>query len=117
MSQYEIIQNLIRLMPILLILCIFVLLIRHRWYWRLSIIAVSGWLIVASSTMLYWWYAIEYAPSQEIQFELAKKDGAPRLFGTLFGWAFALVYLAVLELIHGLYLLGSRLFGFRAKNV
>jgi hypothetical protein len=97
MSLYEIIQNIIRLSPIILLLPAFMFFLRFKWYQRLGFMFVLGWLVIAGSTLLFWGFSISYAPSQEIAIELALRDGAPRLFGTLFGWAFGLAILFIFE--------------------
>ena len=99
MSLYELIQNMIRLAPIVVLLVSFLYLLRFKWYQRLGVMFILGWVVIAVSTIAFWSYSINYAPTQEIMADLAKRDGAPRLFGTLFGWVFGLIFLFVFEAI------------------
>jgi len=39
-----------------------------------------GYIIGLVCVYAYWWYAAEYAPTEEIQNEIYSKDGAPKLF-------------------------------------
>ncbi|MBQ4812482.1 hypothetical protein J8M20_14085 [Pseudoalteromonas luteoviolacea] len=64
-------------------------------------IVLLGWGVIAGSTLLFWWYSIEFAPTEEIRLNLAKKDGAPKVVGTLFGWVFALIIYGFMEFIRG----------------
>lgn len=97
MSAYEIIQNTIRLAPLVILLLAFIFLHRFKWYQRLGVMFFLGWAVIAASTLLFWSYSISYAPDQGTAMTLAQKDGAPRLFVTLFGWGFGLVFLLILE--------------------
>ena len=106
--MYDLLQNVIRISPILVLLGIFVCLNRKKWYWRSFIIVVVGWIVFAVSTNVYWWYAFEFASNEEVREHIALKDGAPRVFVALFGWAFALVFLIVAELIRNLTIFGFR---------
>ena len=104
MSLYEFIQNLIRLSPIFIMLPSFIFLLRLQWYKRFGIMFLLGWLVFAASTLLFWSYSINNAPNEEIMIDLAQRDGASRVFGTLFGWAFGLVLLFIFELSRLFYL-------------
>ena len=101
-SMYDLLQNIIRITPLLILVGLFVGLNGKKWYWRSFFVVVVGWLVFAISTNVYWWYAFQYAPNDEVRSSVALKDGAPRVFVALFGWAFALVFLIVAELIRNL---------------
>lgn len=116
MSLYEIIQNIIRLLPIILLLPTFIFLLRFKWYQRLAFMFLLGWAVIAGSTLLFWGYSINYAPSQEVATDLAQRDGAPKLFGTLFGWAFGLALLSVFEATRLIYIGLSSFIGKLGKN-
>lgn len=113
MNLYELIQNMIRLAPIIILLPTFLFLLRFKWYQRFGLMFVLGWAVFAGSTLLFWSYSINYAPTQEIMTDLAQRDGAPRVFGTLFGWAFGLILLFLFEATRLIYIglnsLNSRL--------
>lgn len=104
MSLYELIQNSVRLAPIMILLPTFLYLLRFKWYKRFGVIFVLSWVVFATSTLLFWSYSIDYAPTQEIKVDLAQRDGAPRVFGTLFGWAYGLVLLFVFEAARLIYI-------------
>jgi len=110
MSKYELAQTFIRAMPLLILLPAYIFLLRTKWYWRFCAMFVLAWVVIAISTLLFWQYSIEYAPTEEIRTGLAMKDGGPLLFGTMFGWAFGLVYLVVFEISNVVYVLLSRVF-------
>lgn len=99
MTLYEFIQNIIWLAPILILAATFTYLLRFKWYWRLVVIVLLGWVVVAGSTMLFWSYSFHYAPTDEIKMDLALRDGAPKVFATLFGWVYAFVLLVFFEAI------------------
>ena len=97
MNMYDVIQTSIRLMPVLILLMAYVYLLRFAWHKRIVVMFLLGWLVVGSTTMLYWHYSITYAPSPEVQLELAQQDGGAQMFGVLFGWAFGLALLCIFE--------------------
>jgi hypothetical protein len=66
--------------------------------------------------LLFWSFSINYAPSQEVAIDLAQRDGAPRLFGTLFGWAFGLAILFIFEVARLSYISLSFFKGKLGKN-
>ena len=109
MSLYELIQNAIRVSPIIILLPTFLYLLRFKWYQRLGAMIILGWLVIAVSTLVFWSYSINYAPTQEIITDLAQRDGAPRVFGTLFGWVIGLIFLVVFEVIRLIYIAFNRL--------
>ena len=109
MSLYELIQNAIRLFPIIILLPTFLYLLRFKWYQRLGAMFILGWVVIAVSTLAFWSYSINYAPTQEIMADLAERDGAPRVFGTLFGWAFGLIFLVLFEVVRSIYIAFNRL--------
>jgi len=104
MYQYEFIQNMIRLIPVIILLPSFLVILRFKWYLRLGMMFFLGWMVVAGATLLFWEYSITYAPSEEIKMDLAQRDGAPKVFGTLFGWAYGLIILFIFELNRLIYL-------------
>ncbi|TLM72660.1 hypothetical protein ACONUD_07500 [Microbulbifer harenosus] len=104
MYQYEFIQNMIRLIPVIMLLPSFLALLRFKWYLRLGAMFFLGWIVVAGSTLLFWEYSIMYAPNEEIKMDLAQRDGAPKVFGTLFGWVYGLIILFIFELTRLIYL-------------
>ncbi|QFT54453.1 hypothetical protein FIU95_07790 [Microbulbifer sp. THAF38] len=104
MSLYELIQNTIRVVPVVVLLPAFLYLLRLKWYQRFGVMFVLGWVVFAASTLLFWSYSINYAPTQETMTDLAQRDGAPRLFGTLFGWAFGLILLFIFEATRLIYI-------------
>ena len=63
-----------------------------------------GWIVIAISTFAFWSYSFNFAPSSEVQRQVAMKDGAPQVFSLFFGWVYALVILAALELINLLWI-------------
>ncbi len=103
MEIYELIKNIIRVMPLLCLVVVYIYILKNRWYRRVGIMFFAGWFFVASSTCIFWWYCFNYAPNDEIREYVAQKDGAPRLFGTLFGWVFGLILLFILEFTNLLY--------------
>ena len=46
----------------------------------LTLTVLSGYMIGLVCVYTYWWFAAEYAPTEEIQSEIYNKDGAPKLF-------------------------------------
>jgi hypothetical protein len=104
MSLYELIQNMIRLAPIMILLPTFLYLLKFKWYQRFGVMFALGWVVFAASTLLFWTYSINYAPTQDLMVDLAQRDGAPRVFGTLFGWVFGLVLLFVFEATRLIYI-------------
>ncbi|MDQ7049939.1 MAG: hypothetical protein Q9M92_10530 [Enterobacterales bacterium] len=105
MNTYEIIQNMIRLIPLAVLLPLFIYLLHLKWFARFGVMFVVGWLIVAISTLIFWKYSIDYAPNEEVLSRLTEKDGAPKLFGTLFGGVFGLMYFVVFEIVRVLYVI------------
>ena len=100
MDHYELIKNVIRITPILLMVGSYIYFLKLKWYKRFAPMFLIGWCVIAVSTWVFWSYSFNYAPSHEIQAAVALKDGAPRLFGVMFGWAYGLVILLLLELIN-----------------
>ena len=41
---------------------------------------ISGYVFGLICVYVYWWFAAEYAPTDEIRNEIYSKDGAPRVF-------------------------------------
>jgi len=101
--EYEAIQTVIRVTPIIGLGFLFIMLRAKKRTIRIPLLFVVGWALVAFSTNLFWRYSLDHAQSQEVYAELASKDGAPRLFGTLFGWVYAMGYIALYELCYVIY--------------
>ncbi|WGL15188.1 hypothetical protein PVT68_10420 [Microbulbifer bruguierae] len=97
MSLYELTRSAISLAPAMVLAISFIFLRQYTWYFRLGLLFFGGWILIAGSTYIFWTYSINYAPDQEILAELSRRDGAPRLLGVLFGWAYAIVVYFILE--------------------
>lgn len=115
MEIYEIIKNVIRFGPLLSLAFVYLYLLKYRWYNRIGLMFFIGWFFVGASTYLFWWYSFSYAPNEEVRSYVAQKDGAPRLLGTIFGWAYGLVLLLIFELVRlsylGIILIKTRISG------
>jgi hypothetical protein len=97
--MYEFIQNAIRIFPIITILVVFIFAIRFNWYFRLIYVVLMGWIILIVVVHLYWWHAFEFAPTLDIQNEIASKDTGPISVIYIIGWVYSLVMYWLLELI------------------
>jgi len=97
MSEYDIICNLLRIAPLVIIQALLLLLRRRAFYIRYPLVLLIGWLVIGASTVMYWDYAHEHAPTEELRMEIGRKDGAPRIFGVVFGWVFALFFMVISE--------------------
>jgi len=115
--MYDLLQNIIRISPFFIMAGLFVGLNGKEWYWRSFFVIAVGWLVFAVSVNVYWWYAFQYAPNEEVRSSVALKDGAPRVFGMLFGWVFSLAFLLVAELIRHLVIFGFRLLKINDKKI
>jgi len=104
MEQYEIIKVILRLLPIFSIFIVFILVRNLKWYYRYMIAVLLGWIIVFGSVVLFWDYSFNYAPTQEIQHQVAMKDGAPIAFSSLFGWIYAFILIFIFDMIYKVYL-------------
>ena len=113
--MYDLLQNVIRISPLLVLIILFVRLNGKKWYWRSFFVVVVGWGAFAISTNVYWWYSFNYAPNEYVRTYVALKDGAPRIFGTFFGWAIALVFLFVAEIVRAIAIFGSRFIKLNGK--
>ena len=47
---------------------------------KMTLTVLSGYIIGLVCVYTYWWFAAEYAPTDEIRNEIYSKDGAPRVF-------------------------------------
>jgi len=103
MQQYEIITTIPAILPILSILIIFMFVKNLKWTYRYPIVVIGGWVIVFLSTILFWHYSFNYAPTKEIQQQVAMSDGAPVAFSYIFGWVYALLLMVVMDVLHKLY--------------
>jgi len=104
MEQYEIIKVILRLLPIFSIFIIFIFVRNLKWYYRYVIAVLLGWIIVFGSVVLFWNYSFHYAPSPEIQQQVAMKDGAPIAFSFVFGWIYAFILIFIMDALYKLYL-------------
>ena len=96
--MYELIQNVIRIFPMLILTALFIYMLRVKWYVRFISVVLVGWGALVISVCLYWWYAFNFAPTPEIQNEIALKDSGPMAAVYVLGWAYSLVFYFVLEL-------------------
>ena len=96
--MYELIQNVIRILPMLILTALFIYMLRVKWYVRFISVVLVGWGALVISVCLYWWYAFNFAPTPEIQNEIALKDSGPMAAVYVLGWAYSLVFYFVLEL-------------------
>lgn len=96
--MYELIQNVIRTLPMLLLTVLFIYMLRFKWYARLISVVLVGWGVLILFVYLYWWYAFNFAPTPEVQNEIALKDSGPSSAVYIIGWAYSLIFYFVLEL-------------------
>lgn len=96
--MYELIQNVIRTLPMLLLTVLFIYMLRFKWYARLISVVFVGWGVLILFVHLYWWYAFNFAPTPEVQNEIALKDSGPSSAVYIIGWAYSLIFYFVLEL-------------------
>ena len=108
MEEYEMMKTVLNLLPILSIFIVFIFVRNLKWHYRYFITVLLGWIIVAASVTLFWDYSFNYAPAQEIQHQVAMKDGAPVAFSHIFGWVYALILMLIFDTIHKGYLYLSR---------
>ena len=85
-------------LPFAIVLGLTIACRRQRWWVRYSIVLGVGWVVLVLFTHLYWEFAIDYAPTEELQEDLMRRDGGPRLFAFLFGWLFAGLLMAPIEI-------------------
>ncbi|WP_158643618.1 hypothetical protein [Ketobacter alkanivorans] len=105
MNQYEFVQEAILCIPLAVLAVVFVKTLHISWYFRAIIMIMVGWGMIAGAVNLYWEYSINFAPTDEMAMEHALKDGAPRVFGTFFGWMYGIVLYCVFELIRLIWVL------------
>lgn len=103
MQQYEIITTILAVLPILSLLIIFMFVKNLKWTYRYPIVVIGGWVIVFLSTILFWHYSFNYAPTKEIQQQIAMSDGAPVAFSYIFGWVYALILMLIMDSIYKSY--------------
>ncbi len=96
--MYELIQNVIRILPMLILTVLFIYMLHVKWYIRFISVVLVGWGILVIFVCLYWWYAFNFAPTPEIQNEIALKDSGPSVAVYVLGWAYSLVFYLFLEL-------------------
>lgn len=99
MSNYELITNAIRLAPLLIMILVGLSLIKKKAVFRVPVIFLAGWLVMIAITFVYWHYAIEYAPSEEIRYELTLKDGGAKTGSLFFGWFYSLIFVLIFEVV------------------
>ena len=99
MSQYEFVQEAILYIPLAVLAVVFVKTLQIAWYFRAIIVIMVGWGVIAGAVNLYGEYSINFAPTEEVAMEHALNDGAPRVFGTFFGWMYGIVLYCVFEFI------------------
>jgi|GEM_PF-1931160 len=99
MSDYELITNAIRLAPLLIIILVGLSLIKKKAVIRVPAIFLVGWIVMIVFTFVYWHYAIEYAPSEELKYELTLKDGGAKTGSLFFGWIYSLAFILIFEVI------------------
>lgn len=99
MSEYELITNGIRLAPLLFIILVGLSLSKKKAAIRVLVIFLAGWFVIIAFTFVYWKYAIEYAPSEEITYELTLKDGGAKTGSLFFGWIYSLVFVFIFEVM------------------
>lgn len=97
--MYELIQSIIRILPILVLAAIFIYLLRVKWYVRSIFMVLIGWGTLVIFVHIYWWYAFKFAPTPELQNEIALKDSGPLSATYIIGWAYSLVFYFFLELV------------------
>ena len=76
MSEYEIVKNIIRVAPFLLMVVVFFRIRKEPWRKRSSVVVSIGWILIALSAIAYWKYAVYFAPTEELKISLAAKDTA-----------------------------------------
>ena len=98
MDEYELVKNLIRVCPLVLIIISDLLLVKYRWYIRLPIVFFIGWAGIIGFTQLFWDYSFHYAPTKEIMAYVGSKDSGPRVGSIFIGWIYSLVILLIVEM-------------------
>ena len=99
MSDYELITNAIRLAPLLIMILVGLSLFKEKAAIRVPVIFLTGWIVMIAITFVYWHYAIEYAPSEEIRYELTLKDGGAKTGSLFFGWIYSLIFVLLFEVV------------------
>ena len=97
MSNYELITNAIMLAPLLAMILVGLALSKERASIRISSNVVAGWIAIIAFTLVYWHYAIEYAPTIELKHELTLKDGGAKTGSIFFGWIYSLAFVLLFE--------------------
>ena len=98
MSDYELVRNLLRIAPILIILILWILLSRRPFHARFLVVFFVGWIAIIGFTQAFWDYSFYHAPTQEIMEDVGMRDGAPRVGSIIIGWIEPLILIAVFEL-------------------
>ena len=99
MNEYELIKSLIRLIPLISIFGMSCFMLRFKWFYRLPIVFLAGWLIIIFTTQMFWDYSFDYAPTEEIMAEVGSKDGGARVGSIIIGWVYAIVIMLSFELV------------------
>ncbi len=108
MELYETIKTVLGLLPIIFIFIVFVFVKNLKWSYRYPIVMMSGWIIIFLSVLAMQEYSIQYAPTEKIAEKVANSDGAAVAFSYLFGWAYALALMLIMDVSHKTYLYLSR---------
>lgn len=95
--MYELVLNTIRILPMFVMAAVFIYLLRIKWYFRSAFMVLIGWITLIIFVYLYWWYAFNFSPTQEIQNKVALKDSGPRSAVLIIGWAYSLAFYLFLE--------------------
>ena len=97
MIEYNLITLTFKFAPLLIFIAGWWFLKDRRFFLRYPAMVFGGWAMFLIFSLIYWPYAIQNAPSQDIAMALAERDGAPKVFALYFGWLYSFVLLLILD--------------------
>lgn len=109
MDDYELIRNLLRLAPLIIVIIANFYFFKLRPLFHAAAMFLFGWVVIILAVELLVSYSVHYAPTEELFNRATTSDGGARVGSLIFGWFYSLILFVIAEIVRRLVLRVKRL--------